>query len=335
MNTVYLAGAAKTYRDLGSSQTYYFLRDQLSALNPITPITTATSYWSSQGVTGGTKNAVNVTHNTLSYDVPVLSPDSGSSWDWKKIVLGILVVSAVAYALNRRSKMRRNGGCKCKRKNPRGGKRCNCRKNRGGVSPRVNRQHSEHYKKWHWGLPAKGVKEFNDKRLPEHLIEIGRFMEIHMKPFGRRKKEVVSFPENDAKNSHLAFDPEHKGQRMYMLMTPKQKARMRKYWKDTNVQPVPLASLAKKANAGLHSRLGGYPNVLVKPIGSATDVVYKTHKNGDDASLKGGRIVGPGSLYIHKLGEDGGVPPVIAVDEDGQLWYAGGSYTCPTPGITQ
>jgi hypothetical protein len=35
------------------------------------------------------------------------------------------------------------------------------------------------------------------------------------------------------------------------------------------------------------------------------------------------------------MGEEGGIEPVLAVSADGNLWIAGGSYTCPTEGIAR
>ena len=62
---------------------------------------------------------------------------------------------------------------------------------------------------------------------------------------------------------------------------------------------------------------------MVKPIGAVVAVVYFTDKQGD----------GP-SYYIHKMGEITGGFPALAVDGQGRFWFAGGSYTSPTPGIT-
>jgi hypothetical protein len=69
---------------------------------------------------------------------------------------------------------------------------------------------------------------------------------------------------------------------------------------------------------------------MVKPIGVLTGVVYKTAKAGDQDAA------GVGSFYIHKMAEVGSesVFPVLSVDQIGRFWLAGGSYTCPTPGIT-
>ena len=67
----------------------------------------------------------------------------------------------------------------------------------------------------------------------------------------------------------------------------------------------------------------GYPDVMVKPLGAVTAVVYQTHKKGD----------GP-SYYIHQMAEISGKFPFLGVDNRGRLWLAGGNYTSPNPGIT-
>ena len=45
--------------------------------------------------------------------------------------------------------------------------------------------------------------------------------------------------------------------------------------------------------------------------------------------------MGADSFDIHKLGEESGLRPCLAVDGQGRMWVAGGNYLGnPTPGIT-
>jgi hypothetical protein len=82
-----------------------------------------------------------------------------------------------------------------------------------------------------------------------------------------------------------------------------------------------LASVA----GGKHGKRADYPMITVKPIGVLTALVYYTSKAGDSP---------PPSYYIHQMAEISGWYPILAVDNSGRLWLAGGNYTVPTPGIT-
>jgi hypothetical protein len=91
---------------------------------------------------------------------------------------------------------------------------------------------------------------------------------------------------------------------------------------------MPLSELALETG-GLHST-DDYPDIMVKPIGLLTNVVYATEKGAfGGIGLEDGY-----SMYIHTHGEESGIQPILAMASDGSLWYAGGDYTCPTAGIT-
>ena len=175
------------------------------------------------------------------------------------------------------------------------------------------------YKKWHWGEPATRIVEA-DPDYPPHLVEIGLLMELHFVPFPGRKALVLAVEDGDMNNNHVAFDASHRNQRIYLQLSSSSKRSARELW-DRNGVTYPLATVAK--SVGSKHAKGGYPDVAVQPLGKLTDVVYYTHKKGD----------GP-SGYIHAMGEEGGVSPVLCLSHDGRLWFAGGSYTCPNPGIT-
>ena len=66
-----------------------------------------------------------------------------------------------------------------------------------------------------------------------------------------------------------------------------------------------------------------YEDIFVQPIGIMTNVVYACEKKGDGYSF-----------YIHALGEESGIRPVLGMADDGSLWFAGGNYTAPIQGIT-
>lgn len=175
------------------------------------------------------------------------------------------------------------------------------------------------YKRWHWGEPATHIVEA-DPDLPPHLVEIGLLMELHFVVLPGRKPVILAVEDGDINNNHVAFDADHKNQRIYLQLSESSKKSAKQLW-DRNGVTYPLASVAK-AVGSKHAK-GGYPVIEVQPLGKLTNIVYYTHKRGD----------GP-SGYIHEMGEEGGVPPVLCLSHDGRLWLAGGSYTCPSPGIT-
>jgi hypothetical protein len=41
------------------------------------------------------------------------------------------------------------------------------------------------------------------------------------------------------------------------------------------------------------------------------------------------------SKYIHRMGEEGGIEPILAVSQQGDLLILGGTYTCEIGGITR
>ena len=201
--------------------------------------------------------------------------------------------------------------------------------------PRFTGSPSAIYKKWHWGLPHGKVIPVKDRYLGgRSVIEIGRLFELHIVPLDRDSEvSVLAVDPEYVNKSHVVFDPKHPSQRIWFVLPPEAMADARELWANLNVDTLPLASVAQ-AVGSVHGA-GGYPNVLVKPLGWLQDLVYQTHKKGDDAELTNGKVIGIGSNYIHRMGEEGGVEPILAVSADGRLWLAGGSYTCPVPGITR
>lgn len=212
-----------------------------------------------------------------------------------------------------------------------------------GVNP------SEVYTRWHWGYkPNRKVSTHIEGLKKTHpVVECGLFLEFHIDALpGVRlpKVETASLPDeaaekpdlrylsvfsvgqSDYNNNHLVFDPEHKDQRLYVVMSPKAKAAAAKLW-DPGFEVTSLWHLAQVVG-GRHAQRDDYPAVPVQPLGLIYYVTYYTLKEEE-----GGK---PTSFrYIHRMGEENGVEPVLAVDATGQLYIAGGSYTCEIAGITQ
>jgi len=209
-----------------------------------------------------------------------------------------------------------------------------------GKKMRTNRQKpiadpQDRFKRWHWGIPSTNVIDVQDKRFPDEMIEIGRLMEMRLvRPIeirsnsgNKEKLETMSLEidEDSMNECHVVFDNNHSKDRIYFLLNSKTQSDLKKIYSDLDEKPQLLNELAIYGG-GHHGKMNDYPKVKVKPLGYVSDLVYYTHKKGDDDGI--------GSGYTHEMGEEGGVQPLLGVAEDGTLWLIGGSYTCPYAGIT-
>ena len=176
------------------------------------------------------------------------------------------------------------------------------------ISPAEQKRLAKVYKRWHWGEMPTHVIDC-DPDLPPHLVEIGLLLELHLRPFGATKDTVFAVREDDIPNTHVGFDADHKHQRIYFQCSPALRESGRDLYAESEAKPMPLARAAVELGEGRHATRSGYVPVKVKPLGELRHLVYFTHKKG-------------------------GVPPILCVSADGRFWLAGGSYTCPSPGIT-
>ena len=219
------------------------------------------------------------------------------------------------------------------------------KRNRGSVRPRdlhpeKIKKGMEKYREWHWfgqgdNLNQK-VKHWDDPDYPNMLVECGRLIRMHVRlpksnprRHPRRDRDsMIELSQRISEQSFVAFDLEHPHQRLYLLTPDAVREEIRrKFWEDNSFRPLPLKDVAMRAG-GRHGKMSDYPNVMVKPIGVLTAVVYRTHKKGDEMPGE------PRSYYIHRMAEITGYFPFLCVDSKGRLWLAGGSYTSPVPGIT-
>ena len=181
------------------------------------------------------------------------------------------------------------------------------------------------FEKWHWGIEPTQEVNWDDKDLPEYLVECGRLVELHVRPLEgnpKLKDRVIKFKKSNSNASHVAFDPEHPSQRLYLLLNAGARRKMKKLWDKSEYDVHTPYEIAKYVG-GRHSKKNDYPRVKVRPLGVLTNVVYATEKKGDGFSF-----------YIHKMGEESGIQPAVGVDKKGRVWVLGGNYTSPTPGIT-
>lgn len=191
----------------------------------------------------------------------------------------------------------------------------------------------DQYAEWHWGSKSTHVVDWSDPDFPATLIEIGRLSELYIRGAQdgtRVKGHLFAVPEATIPQCHLAFDPAQAAQRLYVLAsTALSRALKRAYW-NPGARSYPLAAVARIAG-GRHAT-ADYPKLSVQPVGVLTHVTYLTEKIGD----KGTKQLRwkDANLYIHHLGEESGIQPILCLDASGRVWIAGGNYTCPTPGIT-
>jgi hypothetical protein len=173
------------------------------------------------------------------------------------------------------------------------------------------------YKATHWGVEPDLEVVVDDDALPAGLVQMGYLDEIEIDVPGKGGGSMtIIYPRE---KSHLAFTHD-KAQRLYPIGPPAFRAWAKKtLWKPH--APTYLLSEAAKGAPGRQNRYP-YPQVPVQALGFGKHVVYHTHKKGD----------GP-SDYIHELGEDTGKRPLICVDADGRLWFAGGNYKVLVDGI--
>ena len=188
------------------------------------------------------------------------------------------------------------------------------------------KDYAKEYKKWHWGDAHAEEIEWKDNDLPPIVIECGRATEIHFRPLTRsnpkRKDYIMRLPKKEANRSHIVYDPDHPHQRLYILLSKAARKDTKKlYAQAEEVAEIPLSELAEMGE-GRHAS-ADYPDVMVKPIGVLTHLVYTTTKIPDGLSH-----------YIHEMGEESGIRPIFAVSKDGRAWVVAGDYHVPVPGIT-
>ncbi|MBU6287361.1 MAG: hypothetical protein KGS10_04255 [Chloroflexi bacterium] len=190
---------------------------------------------------------------------------------------------------------------------------------------------AKHAKTWHWGVAPRQTIDWRDPDLDRNLhgdlIEIGRLDELRIRPVGGRRAQHISLPRSSVPLSHVVFDRLHPKQRIYFLVDPDLQPALAGLHDPK--RSIRLADYAQEIGSVHGTR--DYPDLAVTPLGRVAHVLYETEKG---AYWPGDEPDGL-STYIHQMGEERGVEPGIGVDRHGRIWFAGGSYTCPRPGITR
>lgn len=195
---------------------------------------------------------------------------------------------------------------------------------------RVDRhEHSKNplkrYTQSHWGVEP--TKVYSWDRVPDdvELTEMGKIVELQYALDDNGDVGILDFfvSPKARKPDILCFIPDNT-ERLFLAMSDRSLAKAQKLW----VRGAATYTLSQVAKAvGGRQARKTYPwekGFKVQAIGPCVAAVYHTHKDGD----------GP-SDYEHEMGEWGGVPPMLCVSEDGQLWFAGGSYLVHNDGITR
>ena len=208
----------------------------------------------------------------------------------------------------------------------------------------------ERYKRWHWGVPYRDTIEIQDDRFPDEMVEIGRLMELRTVQNPKKGKKPqqlevdsrvksLSIEGNDehetnrlVNENYVLFDHNHSKDRIYFHLNSEVKKELSDYFKKSKNKEISLSKLSSMIGGHHSSRNKNtenldYPDVKVKPIGYVKHIIYFTHKQGDEPPLP----------YIHEFAEENtkkSFYPFLGVSKDGNLWFAGGGYTCPYAGIT-
>jgi hypothetical protein len=161
----------------------------------------------------------------------------------------------------------------------------------------------------------------------KRLIPCGRLLQIRFRipttgEVDHGRTDRFELPSDVGQWTYLMFDNDDQRQPLYMIMDDRAKRHARTTLLNPNPFTMrPLKEVAQQTG-GLQAK-GWYPNVMVKPVGISTAIIYFATKSEDGSSN-----------YIHRFGEESGIRPTLCVAQDGCLWFAGGDYTCPTAGIT-
>lgn len=174
---------------------------------------------------------------------------------------------------------------------------------------------SKHFKDWHWGVEPEGTVNIPDPEYPDNMIECGRLVQLRYRLSGQQGRDLkIGFSKAAALESHVAYNHRAPHQ-LYLIHRRAQDRRNNKilFWDRNEAQPTRLKTIAERVG-GRHA-IDPYPHLAVKPVGVLTGALYSTTKKGD-----GGRA------YLHPMGEENGIAPMLCIDSQGRFWVAGGNY---------
>lgn len=176
------------------------------------------------------------------------------------------------------------------------------------------------YESAHWGKPPAWTKRVSHPELAErqHVVQMGELLTLEYREPSTRRLHTLEFAPGTA---HLAFTPD-KAERLVVLTSAEDRKAAAAMCRDLAPRSPWEALPDVAADVGGRQATFTSPDVAVREVGRLTRVVYRTDKEGDGESD-----------YVHRMGEEGGIEPVLCVDARGYLYLAGGSYRVPDRGI--
>lgn len=183
---------------------------------------------------------------------------------------------------------------------------------------------------YHWGENPTHKIITRSKHHSDGMVEYGRCCEIHlcdeMEYKSQKPDHILQIPETHLHTCHLLFDSKKKKKPLMIELDEATQEEFKKLYKDNPNKAISLKEIAKITGGYQSNRK--YPNVKAKPLGYCTHIVYRTIKKTDGLSN-----------YIHefgepyKRGEKWSQKPILAVDENGEVFLCGGNYKCEVEGI--
>ena len=153
---------------------------------------------------------------------------------------------------------------------------------------------TKEYKKYHWGTEPTGTIKTRSKYHSDKMISYGRCCEFHlsdeMKLSKQKPEYILEIPETHLHTSYLLFDSSKKKKPLMIELDPETQKEFKELYKENPNEPEKLKDIAKISGGYQANRR--YPNVMAKPLGYCTHIVYRTIKKPDGLSS-----------YIHEFGE--------------------------------
>jgi len=181
------------------------------------------------------------------------------------------------------------------------------------------------------GPKVVGTFNNNDPAYPPNESYCGRFLAVK---FAADPRDPMTFTDIKIDRAHqnksfLTFDPRLPGNKTPVFIVTPPEVRRKALAELFDTSALCTFHEAAQQAGGRHKDdclnplwPDGARRLIVCPLGTVIAVTYFANKFNN----------GP-SNYIHKLGEETGVRPILCVDGQGRFWWAGGNYTVTPDGL--
>jgi hypothetical protein len=176
----------------------------------------------------------------------------------------------------------------------------------------------DQYKKKHWGLSAKKVvrvaKQAGMGR--GRLTEMGELFALILREHGD-----LNFPARRRPRKNMVAFDSTKASRLYLILNPATRKACKRL-----IHPDCLWYSFREVADAVGGRQADHETRKgkIQAIGRVIHIHYRTEKRGDGISV-----------YDHRLGEEGGIEPMLCVDRTGQLYLVGGTHRTLDGGIAR